>query len=127
MSNKLVRQPDKMTITAQQMRDMERAIENRVRSKITQEIYEKIKNTVASMQAQALYLSFGLALREKHGFSEKEITDVFTSSDEQMAKFWHLEDLEAFRSYVNERCGFDVRIPGYADEETEACGTETSS
>lgn len=113
MSNKLLKEKDKViTMTAGEYLLMK----EKMKQEIKLEIYEEIVNKTTSMQAQALMLSFGMAMYKVKDFTEPEIGEVLAYADDIMANFWSLADLEKFREYVRETCGFDVRIPGYADE-----------
>lgn len=114
MSNKLIKKrPNEITMTVQQLENIKRDMKR----KITDELFEEIQTKATSMQAQALMLSFGLALYQKYGIEQEEIFKVLDLTDQNMGDFLNLEDLEKFRDYVNKTCGFDIRIPGYADEE----------
>lgn len=114
MSNKLIKKKDRIiTMTEQEYADMKR----KMTQEIKLEIFDELQRKVTSMQAQALMLSFGLALYERCNFNEDEIEDILACADEKMADFWTLDDFEKFRDYVTRTCGFDVRVPGYADEE----------
>lgn len=116
MSNKLVKKrPNEITITVQQLMK----IKEDMKRQITLETFEEIQTKATSMQAQALMLSFGLALYKKYHAVQEEILEVLDLVDQNMADFWSLDDLEKFRDYVKETCGFDIRIPGYAEEEKE--------
>lgn len=114
MSNKLIKKrPNEITMTVQQLEN----IKGDMKRKITDELFKDIQAKVTSMQAQALMLSFGLALYQKYGIEQEEIFEVLDLTDHNMGSFLNLDDLEKFRDYVNKTCGFDIRIPGYADEE----------
>ena len=116
MSNKLIKKKDRIiTMTEQEYADMKR----KMTQEIKLEIFDELQRKVTSMQAQALMLSFGLALYERCNFNEDEIEDLLACAAEKMADFWTLDDLEKFRDYVKQTCGFDVRVPGYADEEPD--------
>lgn len=114
MSNKLIKPKDRtITMSLQEYADMK----NKMSREIKLEIFDELKNKVTSMQAQALMLSFGLALYERCNFNEDEIEDILVCADEKNGRFLDVGDLEKFRDYVTRTCGFDVRVPGYADEE----------
>lgn len=114
MSNKLVKKNrNEITITIQQYMEMKEEIKRQVK----QDIFEELQKKATSMQAQALMLSFGLALFKKYHLRQEEILEILECTDQNMADFWTSDDLEKFREYVQNTCGFDIRIPGYADED----------
>lgn len=74
MSNKLIKKKDRIiTMTEQEYADMKR----KMTQEIKLEIFDELQRKVTSMQAQALMLSFGLALYERCNFNEDEITSLY--------------------------------------------------